>query len=80
MDTALTLPALQLDGDDARRVAVGRAPQHVRVLNQASLGRGERFTFVDPSGHLLAVARTRAAWDDSSQPPCFDWERVLVDN
>jgi tRNA pseudouridine55 synthase len=78
IDAALSLPVLELDEDDARRVGVGREPQRVRTTNQTFLRSGERFTFADSAGHLLAVARTRTAWGNSVQPPCFDWERVLV--
>jgi tRNA pseudouridine55 synthase len=78
IDSALSLSSLALEDEQASRVVVGRHPERIHAAPEVSLVPGERFTFKDSSGRLLAVATSRAEWSDSETPPPFDFERVLV--
>jgi tRNA pseudouridine55 synthase len=78
IDSALSLSSLALEDEQASRVVVGRAPERVCPAPEVTLVAGQRFTFKDSQGRLLAVAKSQSNWSDSEAPPEFDFERVLV--
>jgi tRNA pseudouridine55 synthase len=78
IDSALSLSSLALEDEQASRVVVGRPPERVCAAPAVRLVAGQRFTFKDSRGRLLAVARSQSDWSDSVSPPEFEFERVLV--
>lgn len=78
IDRALPFTTLEVERGEVERVTVGCAPNRVRPVSDLKLHVGERFAFTDEDGRLLAVARSRDDWSSSSEPPSFEFERVVV--